>query len=64
MTVHPDGTRTVLQDGNQIYLRGDGASPDGDRPFLDRLDLADLSPRAAVAQPRGCLRAGARLRRR
>jgi dipeptidyl aminopeptidase/acylaminoacyl peptidase len=43
MTVHPDGTRTVLQDGNHIYLRGDGASPDGDRPFLDRLDLADLS---------------------
>ena len=23
-----------------IYLRGDGATPDGDRPFLDRLDLA------------------------
>ena len=43
MTTHPDGTRTVLQDGNQIYLRGEGASPDGDRPFLDRLDLADLS---------------------
>jgi dipeptidyl aminopeptidase/acylaminoacyl peptidase len=43
MTVHPDGTRTVLQDGNHIYLRGEGASPDGDRPFLDRLDLADLS---------------------
>ena len=42
MTVHPDGTRTVLQDGNHIYLRGDGASPDGDRPFLDRLELADL----------------------
>jgi dipeptidyl aminopeptidase/acylaminoacyl peptidase len=42
MTVHPDGTRTVLQDGHQIYLRGDGASPDGDRPFLDRLDLSDL----------------------
>jgi dipeptidyl aminopeptidase/acylaminoacyl peptidase len=43
LTVHPDGTRTVLQDGNHIYLRGDGASPEGDRPFLDRLSLADLS---------------------
>ncbi len=42
-TVHPDGTRTVLQDGSHIYLRGDGASPDGDRPFLDRLDLTDLA---------------------
>jgi dipeptidyl aminopeptidase/acylaminoacyl peptidase len=43
LTMHPDGTRTVLQDGSRIYLRGDGASPDGDRPFLDRLDLADPS---------------------
>jgi dipeptidyl aminopeptidase/acylaminoacyl peptidase len=43
MTAHPDGTRTVLQDGSHIYLRGEGASPDGDRPFLDRLDLTDLS---------------------
>jgi dipeptidyl aminopeptidase/acylaminoacyl peptidase len=43
MAVHPDGTRTVLQDGSQIYLRGDGASPSGDRPFLDRLDLEDLT---------------------
>jgi dipeptidyl aminopeptidase/acylaminoacyl peptidase len=43
MTVHPDGTRTVLQDGNHVFLRGDGASPEGDRPFLDRLDLGDLS---------------------
>jgi dipeptidyl aminopeptidase/acylaminoacyl peptidase len=24
----------------QLLLRGDGASPDGDRPFLDRLDVA------------------------
>jgi dipeptidyl aminopeptidase/acylaminoacyl peptidase len=38
--LHPDGTRTVLQDGQTIYLRGDGAGPDGDQPFLDSLDLA------------------------
>lgn len=43
MAVHPDGTRTVLQDGSRIYLRGDGASPQGDRPFLDRLDLENLT---------------------
>ncbi|AUH51004.1 S9 family peptidase [Chromobacterium sp. ATCC 53434] len=33
----------VLQtsaDGGSLYLLGDGASPDGDRPFIDRLDLA------------------------
>jgi dipeptidyl aminopeptidase/acylaminoacyl peptidase len=51
ITVHPDGTRTVLQDGNQIYLRGDGASPDGDRPFLDRLDLADLTTERLFRSP-------------
>jgi dipeptidyl aminopeptidase/acylaminoacyl peptidase len=27
------------QDGDAIYLEGEGASPDGDRPFLDRLNL-------------------------
>ena len=39
MATNPDGSRTVLQDGTAIYLRGDGSTPDGDRPFLDRLDL-------------------------
>jgi dipeptidyl aminopeptidase/acylaminoacyl peptidase len=37
--VHPNGTRTILQHGSAIYLRGDGSTPDGDRPFLDRMDL-------------------------
>ena len=27
-----------------LYLAGDGASPEGDRPFLDRLDLATARP--------------------
>jgi dipeptidyl aminopeptidase/acylaminoacyl peptidase len=51
MTVHPDGTRTVLQDGHQIYLRGDGASPEGDRPFLDQLDMSDLSTKRLWRSP-------------
>jgi dipeptidyl aminopeptidase/acylaminoacyl peptidase len=34
------GERVVRLDGDAIYLRGQGASPLGDRPFLDRLDLA------------------------
>jgi len=51
MTVHPDGTRTVLQDGHQIYLRGDGASPEGDRPFLDQLDLTDVTTRRLWRSP-------------
>jgi dipeptidyl aminopeptidase/acylaminoacyl peptidase len=36
------GKGTVLQDGQAIYLTGNGASPEGDRPFLDRLDLETL----------------------
>jgi dipeptidyl aminopeptidase/acylaminoacyl peptidase len=37
-----DGTRVVQVDGDAIFLSGSGASPDGDRPFLDRLDLKTL----------------------
>jgi dipeptidyl aminopeptidase/acylaminoacyl peptidase len=35
------GNRVLLQtpDGRSIYLAGAGASPEGDRPFLDRLNL-------------------------
>jgi dipeptidyl aminopeptidase/acylaminoacyl peptidase len=39
VTLRPDGSRVVLQDGPSVYLRGEGSGPDGDRPFLDRLDL-------------------------
>ena len=34
-----NGAWVVRQDGDTIYMAGLGASPDGDRPFLDRLDL-------------------------
>jgi dipeptidyl aminopeptidase/acylaminoacyl peptidase len=33
------GRPTILQVGDAIYLNGLGASPEGDRPFLDRLNL-------------------------
>jgi dipeptidyl aminopeptidase/acylaminoacyl peptidase len=36
------GNAVLLQRGNAIYLTGQGATPDGDRPFLDRLDLRAL----------------------
>ncbi len=35
----PNGAWVLRQQGDAIYLRGDGSSPEGDRPFLDRLDL-------------------------
>ena len=34
-----NGYSVVRMDGDSIYLSGNGASPEGDRPFLDRLDL-------------------------
>jgi dipeptidyl aminopeptidase/acylaminoacyl peptidase len=37
------GRRLVLQSGDAIYMTGAGASPEGDRPFLDRLDLRTLT---------------------
>lgn len=35
-----NGKKAILQHGDSIYLEGDGASPQGDLPFLDRFDLA------------------------
>ena len=32
----------IVQNGDYIYLAGEGASPDGDRPFLDRLNVKTL----------------------
>jgi dipeptidyl aminopeptidase/acylaminoacyl peptidase len=37
-----NGVRVVRQENDSIYLAGTGSSPDGDRPFLDRLDLKTL----------------------
>lgn len=33
----------ILQKGDFIYLTGTGASPEGDRPFIDRLNLRTLA---------------------
>jgi len=37
-----NGFGVISQDGDSIFLTGTGSSPDGDRPFLDRLDLNAL----------------------
>ena len=55
MATRPDGRRTVLQDGPLIYLRGDGATPDGDRPFLDRFDLQTLHKERLYTSPADAL---------
>lgn len=33
------GTRVLMADGERVYLVGEGASPRGDEPFMDTLDL-------------------------
>ncbi|MDQ6677472.1 MAG: prolyl oligopeptidase family serine peptidase [Acidobacteriota bacterium] len=40
MKTLPNGKRVVMQQGDTILLAGTGASPSGDKPFLDRYNLA------------------------
>jgi dipeptidyl aminopeptidase/acylaminoacyl peptidase len=37
------GGGVIIQTGDNILLTGTGASPDGDRPFIDRLNLKTLA---------------------
>ncbi len=41
--VLPNGFSVLAQDGESIFLEGDGSTPGGDRPFLDRFSLATLT---------------------
>jgi dipeptidyl aminopeptidase/acylaminoacyl peptidase len=38
----PTGHEAVIEQGDNIFLAGDGASPEGDRPFLDRYNRQTL----------------------
>lgn len=40
--IQPNGTYLVRQEGDFIFLSGNGSSPEGDRPFLDRFNLRTL----------------------
>jgi dipeptidyl aminopeptidase/acylaminoacyl peptidase len=40
MKTLPTGESVILQDGGNIFLRGAGAGPKGDHPFLDRYNIA------------------------
>ena len=51
MRLHPDGTRTIRQHGDAIFLRGAGATAEGERPFLDRHDLASGEVRRLFHSP-------------
>ncbi|MCA1619292.1 MAG: prolyl oligopeptidase family serine peptidase, partial [Acidobacteria bacterium] len=38
----PNGGRVVMRHGDFVYLTGTGSTPEGDRPFLDRMSLKTL----------------------
>ncbi len=42
MKTLPNGKNVIMQDGEWIFLSGQGASPEGDRPFLRKLNLETL----------------------
>jgi len=47
-----NGAWVIRQEGNSIFLTGAGSSPDGDRPFLDQLDLKSLKSRRLYRSPK------------
>src|SRR5262249_38286295 len=38
-----NGGAAIVQNGDYIYVSGEGASPEGDRPFLDRINVKTLT---------------------
>ncbi len=50
-----NGSWVIRQDGASIFLAGTGASLDGDRPFLDRLDLNTLKSQRLFRCDHDCL---------
>jgi dipeptidyl aminopeptidase/acylaminoacyl peptidase len=55
MTTDAAGQTVLLQspDGRWIYLRGQGASPEGDRPFLSRMNLENRRVERLWQSPAG-----------
>ena len=49
-----NGQWVVRQEVDSIYLQGEGSSPDGDRPFLDRLNLNTLKSERLFRSDKTC----------
>ena len=49
-----NGQWVVRQEGDAIFLSGPGSSPDGDRPFLDRLNLNTLKSERLFRSDKTC----------
>lgn len=53
MTTDAMGSRVMLQDGDWIFLSGQGASPEGDFPFLARMNLRNGNRETVFRSPDG-----------
>ncbi len=42
LRVLPNGVRVIQEEDDYLFLAGTGASPEGDRPFLDRMNVKTL----------------------
>ncbi len=51
--VTASGAEAIVQTGDVIFLAGNGASPQGDRPFLDKLNLTTLRAERAYQMTEG-----------
>jgi dipeptidyl aminopeptidase/acylaminoacyl peptidase len=49
-----NGGWVVRQEGDSIFLAGVGSSPEGDRPFLDRLNLSTLKSERLFRSDKTC----------
>ena len=47
----PNGETVLLQEGDWIYLNARGASPEGDRPHVDRMNLKTLAKQQLFQSP-------------
>jgi dipeptidyl aminopeptidase/acylaminoacyl peptidase len=52
-TLTPQGEYVILQDKDWIYLRGSGASPKGDMPFLDMMNYKTMEKKRLFQSSEG-----------
>jgi len=52
--IMPNGVNVVRRQGDWLFLSGQGSSPEGDRPFLDRMDLNTLKTERLFRSDKNC----------
>ena len=57
MMIMPNGVNVIRRQGDRVFLSGQGSSPEGDRPFLDRMDLNTLETERLFRSGKDCYEA-------